>query len=320
MKSFVAMLRRNFLGISEDEVTFARRQFPGALSGARQHLEHVARTFIRGYHAAFEKDAPDDLEASLDAVDEEFRGFAYEGAAMALGLLDRLTPWRRNRVDSFLRGSGGPHIYMVHAGVGMALARLRRRANGPPAGMDPLLGWLVLDGYGFHEGFFHWKRSCEQLAIPPHVNGYAGRAFDQGLGRSLWFIEGAQVERMAPRILRFPESRHADLWSGVGLACAYAGGIDRSEIETLSDAAGPDQAHFAQGAAFAAQARRLAGIPTPHTELTCNVCCGMTAEDTAEMTCSEREALPIDGPVPAYEVWRQRIRERCSLTVGATCP
>ena len=33
MKSFVAMLRKNFLGISEDEVTFARREFPGALSG-----------------------------------------------------------------------------------------------------------------------------------------------------------------------------------------------------------------------------------------------------------------------------------------------
>ena len=183
MKSFAALLRRNLLGISEEEVTFAYRQFPGSSSAAQPHLEHVGRTFVRGYHAAFEQNAPDLLQARLDSVEEEFRGFAYEGAAMALGLLDRLTPWRRDRVESFLQGPAAPHVYMVHAGVGMALARLRRRLAGPPVGMDPLLGWLAVDGYGFHEGYFHWRRSCDRLTIPPHVSGYALHVFDQGAGR-----------------------------------------------------------------------------------------------------------------------------------------
>ena len=96
----------------------------------------------------------------------EQRGFAYEGAAMALALLDHVLPWRRNRLARFIRGPARDHIYMAHVGAGWALARLRRGTNRYFHKLDPLLRWLAMDGYGFHEGYFHWQRTIEARQQP----------------------------------------------------------------------------------------------------------------------------------------------------------
>ena len=122
---------------------------------------------------------------------------------------------------------------MVHVGAGWALAQLRLRVDRALARLDPLLGWLAVNGYGFHHGYFHGPRRWIASESRVGSTGYARRVFDQGLGRSLWFVEGAEVARIAATIARFPASRHADLWSGVGLACAYAGGVAAEAIEDL---------------------------------------------------------------------------------------
>ena len=61
--------------------------------------------------------------------------------------------------------------------------------------------------------------------MPDHIDGYMKRAFDQGLARSLWFVKKADVRVIKETISTFSADRHADLWSGVGSACAYTGGI-----------------------------------------------------------------------------------------------
>jgi hypothetical protein len=264
---------------------------------------------VQGYHAALDDEALEALVTRLNTVADELRGFAYEGAAMALTLLDTLTPWKQRRLQAFLEGPGAPHIYIAHAGVGWGLALLHRRVGSALAQLDPILRWLAVDGYGFYHGYFHWPRSVSGHVIPSRLAGYAYHAFDQGLGRSLWFVDGADVTRIPATIATFPPLRHADLWSGVGLACAYAGIVNRLALETLRDAAGLYRPHLAQGAAFAATARQRAGNSADHTELACLVLCGLSATDVAHITDAALQDLPPDEPRPAYEVWRQRIQK-----------
>ncbi|HEX6037099.1 DUF1702 family protein [Longimicrobium sp.] len=299
---------RRLLGIDPAEATFARRGFTASTPAARERLEGVGLTFLDGYHAALEEDAGA-LGARLDATPSLLRGFAYEGAAMALALLDALTPWRRGRLAAFLRGAGAAHAYMVHVGAGWALARLRRRMDGVPRGMDPLLGWLAADGYGFHEGYFHPRRYADTRARPPRLSGYALNAFDQGLGRALWFVHGADPVRIGRAIAAFPPVRREALWSGAGLACAYAGGPDGDEAAGLASAAGANRAALAQGAAFAAEARRRAGNPAPHTNRACRILCGLSADRAAALTVTARDGLAPRGALPAYEVWRIRLQD-----------
>ncbi|HLZ63927.1 MAG TPA: DUF1702 family protein [Ktedonosporobacter sp.] len=297
-------IRRTLFGVASERKAFSQ---PGFAKEAWLRFQPVAHSLLEGYHATLEDSRFEVLVPRLNAVDPALHGFAYEGAGMGLGALDCIAPWKK-RLNAFVDGPAAPHIYPTYIGVGLALARLHRQPEKYLSRLDPLLGWVIVDGYGFHEGFFSRPRYVEQRAIPKHLSAYARRIFDQGLGRAIWFSSGGVVELVAATIAPFAKARHAELWSGVGLACAYGGGADRAAIETLLTLASPYKSHMARGAAIAAKGRLQAGNTTPHTELACELFCGLTSAQAAHITDLARENLPVNTPEPAYEIWRQRIQ------------
>ena len=111
----------------------------------------------------------------------------------------------------------------------------------------------------------------------------------------------------------FPVERRGELWSGVGLASTYAGGVDREALLYLLSRAGAYRPELAQGAAFAAEARVLAGNPTPDTESACRAYWGLSAAEAAQLTRELERDLPFEGespdaPRPAYETWRRKLQ------------
>lgn len=316
--SLLGQARRRFLGLSPVEATFAKRGFIAREDEARERLEQIGVTFLSGYHAALEETGFVTLARRLAAVDLELRGFAFEGAAMGLALIDCFTPWRKDRWRTFTERMAQPHIYMMHVGLGWALARLRQSVTPHLARLDPLLCWLVVDGYGFHEGYFNWRRYVEERAMPTRLHGYERRVFDQGLGRSIWFVKGADVAVVANAIEAFPSARRDDLWSGAGLACAYAGGCERAAIESLRTAANRHLPALVQGVAFAATTRQRAANLNTHTDTVSRVICGRSAEELAAITDAALEDLREEGALPAYEVWRRRIQNKIALGVTTT--
>jgi enediyne biosynthesis protein E3 len=309
VKTLCGHFRRKLLGLSREETSFARRGFRGAAETERERLEQVGGVFLLGYHAALEQGDCESLVQELNAVELELRGFAFEGAAMGLALLDFLTPWRRDRIASFLRGTGDAHTYMIHVGVGWVWARAPFGFRRAQKNMDTLLGWLAFDGWGFHEGFFNWPKYIAGQPAPQKLSGYGRRVFDQGLGRSFWFVNGGNIEFIAQTILNFSADRQADLWSGIGLAATYAGIVSDASLGELREKAGGFQPQLAQGAAFAAKARQRAGNLTNYTSLATKTLCGMPAENAARITDAALENLPSDAEVPAFEIWRQRIQK-----------
>ena len=295
-------LRRTLFGIPSEKAVFSR---PGFAPEAWLRFQPVAHSLVEGYHATLEDSRFEVLVSRLNAFEPELHGFAYEGAGMGLAALDCIAPWK-NRLQAFVEGPGAPYIYPIYVGVGLALARMRRNPERFLKRLDPLLGWVVVDGYGFHEGFFSRRRYIDQRAVPAHLSSYGRRLFDQGLGRCIWFSGGALVEPIAALIATFPKSRQIDLWSGVGLACAYAGGASRTELETLLRVARPYRFQLARGAAVAAQGHLQAGHVPPHTELACELFCGLSSDRAAHILTTARENLPVNGEEPAYEIWRQR--------------
>jgi hypothetical protein len=280
-----------------------------------QRLKKVVFTVTECCHITFRNSRFEVLVPRLDAYEDELRGFAYEGAGVGLAALDCLLPWK-NRTKAFVDGPGAPYMYAVYLGAGMALARLHRRPEAFLARLDPVFCWTVMDGYGFHEGFFARRRYVEERAVPAHLSPYARRVFDQGLGRSIWFSDGAHVDRVVATIATFEPARHADLWSGVGLACGYTGGVDRATIEMLQTAVGRHRSQLALGVVVAAKARQQVGNPASHNELACEVLCGRSSKEAADLADVALHNLRIGGREPAYAIWRQRIETQ--LTTSAT--
>ncbi|MGC5310332.1 DUF1702 family protein [Micromonospora zamorensis] len=309
------VIRRKIMTPNRSATRMDVRGFHVKSPEARTLLETVGGTFLDGYGIAAEARTPAAAEAPLATVPMRFRGFAHEGAAMAFAVRDGLRPGGRN-VERFLAGAGADHIYMAYVGVGWAMARLPRIRWSTLHSPDPLLRWLVLDGYGFHQAYFRTERYVHDLyedsSLPwrdTAARDYASRATDQGIGRALWFIGGTDVDVVTGLVERFPRRRWPDLYSGIGLAATYAGGATEAELTALWDHAKDYRPQLAQGAAFAAGARATANLICPHNEVATRIFCGQPVALAQKVTDEAKVGLPGDDQVPAFEVWRQRISD-----------
>ena len=300
-------LLRPLFGVSEKATSFSDRDLDAA-----HRLKTVVSTVTKGCQLTLQNSNFEKLVVRLNAFDPELCGFAYEGAGIGLAALDCLLPWK-NRTRAFLDGPGSAFIYAVPLGAGMALARLHRRPERFLKHLDPVLGWLIVDGYGFHEGFFARRRYVDKQEVPKHLSAYGRRVFDHGIGRSIWFSGEANVAQVAQTIAAFPESRQSDLWRGIGLACGYTGGVERSVIEALLAAAGSHSPQLALGVAIAANARHSVGNPSPNADLASGVVWGLPSQAVSQMVDVAREDVSANGEEPAYEVWRQRIETQFIL-------
>lgn len=310
-------LRRRILTPSMTQTLLATRGFTEKSPAARERLETIGRIFLTGYGIAVEaRDVPE-IEAGLEAIEADVRGFAYEGAGMGVSMLDGLPGFGGGRFEGLLRGRGAAHSYMVNVGAGWAMARLPRLRWGRVRGSDALLRWLILDGYGFHQAYFKTAKyvhgQYREPAFPWPADGprgHADKVIDQGIGRAMWFVGGADPGLVAAMIGKFAPERRGDLFAGAGLAATYAGAADKQELFDFWDLARPYRAEVAQGSAFAATARFEAGLSGEHTELAASVFCGTTVERAAAICRETRPEPPYaEGPdgTPAYERWRRAI-------------
>lgn len=293
-------VRRRLLGIPKPRKVFSK---PGFAPEGWPRFAPVIESLALGYNATLEDSSEVVLVGRLQTVEPTHRVFAYEGAGMGLGALDLVTPWKK-RLGAFVDGPGGPHIYTVYVGFGLALARLRRRPERYLNELDPLLRWGIVDGYGFHGGFFERRRYITRSARPTHLSSECRPVFDQGLGRAIWFSDGGVVTRVADTVAGFQDDRHGDLWNGIGMACAFGGGTDRAGLDRMREVAGAHRDRLAWGAAIAAWARDLAGSQAPHTELACQVFSGISGDDAARvLRQGRREVVGSASSVP-LQAWR----------------
>lgn len=280
----------------------------------REVLGRAAATFAEGFNHVLDSASARELHGRLTLTPQDTRGFAYEGAAMACAVLDILTFSKARRLRALLSGHGQGYLHLIHVGAGWGYARLRLRPWRALPLPDRMLRWLAWDGWGFYQGFFASRRTIEERRAERGLGGLLSLR-DQGLGRSLWFHENADVNRVAERIAGFDRTRRGDLWSGVGLAAAYAGATLDSDLELLARLSGPHRAHTVQGIAFAAAAHLRAAHLPDHTRRAALVVAGAPAETLAGWTETALRGLAGES-MHSYQVWRSRIRAEWLANTG----
>lgn len=304
---------RGFFVLAAREASFAVRGFPRHHDGIRRHLEHIGETFLAGYNCALLEDDARSVQDFVAELDPDYRGFAVEGATMGAAVADAVS-LGADRLRAWMVLNEPEYTYLTHAGAGWALARMPWRRKPIFRSTDPIHGWLVYDGLGFHDAYFKpirisrgWRRIRR---------GYAANAYDQGIGRALWFVSGGDPLRAAAVISAFPEARRSDLWSGLGLALAYAGGADERILANVLLAAGPLRPCLAQGAAFAAEARLRARHLPVHAATAVSILTGRDPENIVRLVRQLRHQLPSaeTAELPRYEIWRRVVQRALAET------
>jgi enediyne biosynthesis protein E2 len=321
--SALGMLRQLALAPPLHRVSFASRGFPAAGSASADQLEAIPEAVVCGFEWAIAGATVADLHRRLRLMDPEHQGFGYEGAAMACTILDSV---RGHRTPELLSGPGERHFLLAYIGIGFAMARLPRllwRKILPDLSHSryhPTMSWLVVDGYGFDLAYFHTERWVDRQQIPAGYpwQGYPAyfpRAVDQGIGRALWFIHGADCRAVADAVNRFASHRRTDLWSGVGLAATFAGGAET--VEPLVELAGAHRADLGVGSTFAIAARGDAGYLPEHSVQSALTLTGLPVTELVELAVRTAQPDGLESAdEPEYERWRQRIRRNLLPATG----
>jgi hypothetical protein len=301
----VTQLRGRLFRMDRAASTRMLRDNPRLTRDAAAALAGAVDAFAAGYNAAVEDPDPAAIGRALRVIAPERRGFAFEGAAMATGLFDLLSVTNDRRFERLARAYP-EHCYLIHAGLGWAAARIPWSLARPLAKSDAFLRSLVIDGYGFHHGYFAAREYVGAARLAP-LAADVRPAFDQGLGRSLWFVAGADAGELARTIGGFASDRRRDQWSGAGLAAAYAGGCDTAAIDALIAHAGVSRAALAQGVAFAAAARARAANPAPHTSECCERIWRLPLRVVIDLVEGMHAGLDPAAP-GAYQTWRGQVQ------------
>lgn len=330
MATFIGRLRRRALAPAEQDVTFAARGFPVTDGPAVRHLEQVPAAVVRGFRGAVDGSPLADVAARAAAEPAALRGFHHEGAVMAACVVDAMDPRGGTRARALLTGPARAHVLLGWIGVGFALAKLPRPIW-PRAVPDlddvehqAVLSALAVDGWAFDLAFFDPPRYLGRQERPPSVpwrgdTAGVARVGDQGLGRALWFLHGAEVPRVTAAVAAFAPDRRPDLWAGIGLAATLAGGAGADDLARL--AADGDAGELALGAVLAARAADeadadTAGVPA-HVTTGVGALAGTTVREAADLV-GELAPGPGAAGVPAYLSWRDRIRTHAASSALRT--
>lgn len=302
-------LRRAFgrvctIGIEAAEC--GRRGFVARDSSHREHFEDIGRVFIGGYNSMLTMTDFTQIRRMIDAVSPGHRGYIVEGAAMGAALQASLL-FYSGGLQSLIAAFSDRFDYLLHVGMGWTMARVPWTLRRVRRHLDPIHWWLLYDGLGFHDTYFYhreviggWQREGR---------GYAAHTYDQGVGRALWFVAGGDLSAAMQLVGGFPRARRSDLLAGLGLAIAYAGPVDCGEVVGLTRLLGGDASQFAQGVAFACEARVKAGHIPSHSEVVADVVWGMDATALSGLVRETHRQLPREEQAVArYEIWRRRLR------------
>lgn len=272
----------------------------------------IGQTFIRGYNTALLAPHARAVLSFTSGVPPTERGFAAEGAAMGAAIADAVS-LRKPLLPACLKTFETDFAYLAHVGAGWSLARVPWRRRRILAELDPLLRWLAFDGLGFHDTYFRHRRIL--AGWRRERTGYAARAYDQGVGRALWFVAGGSAPAAIRLLSAFPEARRGDVWSGLGLAMTYAGLATADDLAAACEASGQHRPQFAQGVAFACEARVLARHVPADTDLAARIVWGIGAEDLSRLVRKVRDRLPrTEGDLPRYEIWRMAVADSLTQT------
>lgn len=189
------------------------------------------------------------------SIPNEYVSVAYEGFSMGIALKSIIEKQSLTDWQVFFDEHGQKHASQVYVGLGWALCQLNHPLEKILDSIDAKWKLRVLDGYGYCSALLKRRSTIRNQEIPANITAQFLSGFDQGVGRSLWYITKGDIDRLKRTIDLFPSERHLDLWRGIGIAVTFVGGIDSTEMHQLEIASGSRIKEFKLGVVMAQSSR-----------------------------------------------------------------
>lgn len=273
-------------------------------------MTKIMRIFIQGQSISENGTHLVLIEKHLNEIENEYRSVAYEAASMAIAISDFESGAGLKLWSEFNKKYGGKHASQLHAGLGWAIAQKGISLTDILVNVEPLMQCRVADGCGYYEGIFRQQSALKNKIIPDAYSKYA-EGYDQGIGRSVYYSAKGDIEKIPGIINEFPETRQADLWRGVAIACVYVGGCDEKMLNRIFVLSGKYYKQLQVGAALVSRARHDAESVTPYVQSACKIWCLSTFSEVVTITLRTESAVHELGDV--YFKWTDAIAGEITL-------
>ena len=308
LNKFLSRLKRprNVKGESLSE------PFQQVRSPRRERVSEVLRLVMAGYRSAMELSI-DEFKSQISVLSPIEQNVVFEGAYVALASLDLKESGKLLR-SAELFASAQTRVPPFLQGIGGALAHLQIPITIYPKESTEIWGWLALSGYGYFQGYFNWFPTLQNQAIPPGISGLALRAYDQGVGSSIWFVGASNPDLIAHFIREFPEHRQADLWNGVGIAIGVWGLDDTRDLKRILNKAKTFRHHLQSGVAFGVWARHDSKAIDDYTNGASSAICDATPAEIVEIvtgSLTTKDQLP--GNSIEFLKWKSDVMDSFRL-------
>ncbi|MEP7169077.1 MAG: DUF1702 family protein, partial [Bacteroidota bacterium] len=224
-------------------------------------MENIKTMFQYAKKIASECDDIDAIIKHLENTDPEFRSVGYEGVAMCLALKN-FSPGESPRTNNnplklwnSLLSVSPNHSPQIHIGLGWAIAESKPIDLTFLDAVNSMMQFRVWDGCGYYDGIFRQRQTIKNQLRNDIVKEKNFKAYDEGIGRSLWYSCKGDPAKVSGMIQTFSSSRHADLWRGVGIACSYVGGSDDNILKNIFSLSGKHSIQLKTGAVMIAKSR-----------------------------------------------------------------
>lgn len=251
------------------------------MNTALQKTEEIRAVFLETQLFYTKHDDLPALIKYLENREKEFSSIAYESASMAIALKSFERDTFPNEWLLFANGAAAAHQPQVYVGLGWAIAKCNLPFLKAVEKLHSQFYFRIADGCGYYDGSFRKRQAIIDKLVPVYLPAAAMPMYNQGIGRSIWYTEKADINKICSTIETFAADRHADLWRGVGIAVAYVGGCDDANLKTLLQYAASNGFQLACGAALAARSRTMANAMTADTDRCCRLWFSLTADTAA---------------------------------------
>lgn len=240
-----------------------------------ENIGYIQNLFLKvGYYLPVNSNL-DDIISFLDKEPNTYRSLSYESAAYEIAYKDLKAELPLNTYKEFYLRKGHLHPFHMQIGLGWAFAKAEISPNIYPLSLPLHTEQMVYDGLGYYHALFKERKTILGQFIPSDISDEKLKGYNQGIGRRLWYICRGDMKTLINKIESFDKNRQADLWRGIGIACGYVGGSDKSTLEQLVFAAGNSIVSLRTGIALAAYSRVTPDAVIPSIELACEIVCGI---------------------------------------------
>lgn len=267
-------------------------------------MDKISETFQASKQIGFNNTTWDEFNEFLNKQDVFYHALVYEGASMGYSQYDkfnngRLIAWRK-----FANKTPKAFNTFNFIGLGWALAKWTDFDLSTLDDIDAKIFWRIFGGWGYHDAIFKKALIFNKMERGIRVPAEYANAYDEGIGRLIWYESRSDLEKMMDLVSRFDKSRLPDIWRGIGIAVSFVGAYELNYFKDILNCAGEYQNNFLIGSALAAKALNSTRTISDEVEAAFKYMFNKSISEIAQMTIKlENETTSDDY----YSKWLQKM-------------